>query len=129
MTTKELIHEKLSYQVVGILFGVYNQLGFGYQERYYQRAVALALKKHGLKFRGQLPIPLQFEGESIGRYFIDFVIEDSLVLEIKAKGKFHKRDILQVLGYLKTVKLPLGILANFSRDGLIFKRVLRGYSR
>lgn len=122
----KIIEKDLSYKIVGILFDVYNNLGGGYQEKYYQRAIAKELKDSGLKFKEQVKIPLKFKEESIGKYFLDFLIEDRIVLEIKASSKFFTRDIKQILAYLKSTNIELGILANFSRNGLKFKRILKG---
>jgi|SRR3989344_1900193 len=122
----ELVLPELSYKVVGTLFKVYNELGAGYQERYYQRAVARALNEAGFNFREQVMVPLTFRGESIGRYFIDFVVEDALALEIKATPRFYPRDIKQLLAYLKAADIELGVLAAFSKNDLKLKRILRG---
>ncbi len=124
-----LVEKDLSYKIVGILFGVYNSLGGGYQEKYYQRAITQELKRQGIKFKEQLAIPLDFGGHSIGRYFLDFLIEDRIVLEVKAASRFYPRDVKQLLAYLKRADIELGILANFSRNNLQLKRVLRGHSR
>lgn len=121
---QDLLFPELSYQVVGILFEVFKQLGSGFQERYYQRAVAVELRNRGLKFLEQVPIPLNYKTKRIGRYFLDFLIEDKIVLEIKKDKYFSKQNIDQVLGYLKATKLKLGIIANFTSDGLKFKRIV-----
>mgnify|MGYP001609220361 CR=1 FL=1 len=121
---KDLLFPELSYQVIGILFEVFKQLGSGYQERYYQRAVAVELKNRGLKFLEQVSISLNYKTKRIGRYFLDFLIEDKIVLEIKKDKYFSKQNIDQVLGYLKATKLKLGIVANFTSNGLKFKRIV-----
>jgi GxxExxY protein len=95
----EIVEKELSYKIVGILFSVYNELGGGYQEKYYQRAIAHSLKEHGIKFKEQVHVPLHFHSESIGKYFLDFVVEDKIVVEIKVAGKFYVRDVKQVLAY------------------------------
>ena len=122
----ELVEKELSYKIVGVLFEVYNKLGGGYQEKYYQRAVARELKNRSLKFTEQVKVPLNFKGESIGRYFLDFLVEGKVILEIKVVNRFYQRDIKQVLAYLKSTDVTLGVLANFSRNGLQLKRILRG---
>jgi len=114
----------LSYKIVGILFDVYNELGGGYQEKYYQRAVSKRFKRENIKFQEQISVPLKFDKEKIGQYFLDFLIEKKIILEIKISPRFYLRDIRQVLGYLKAANLQLAILASFSRNGLIFKRVV-----
>lgn len=125
---KQLLHKELSYKVIGTLFDVYNTLGPGYQEKYYQKAISVSLKKNCLKFKEQVHVPLEYNQIKIGNYFIDFIIEDLIALEIKAKAYFHQRDIKQVLAYLNAHELELGLLANFTTSGLVFKRILKGYS-
>jgi GxxExxY protein len=122
----KLVHKELSYIIVGILFKVYNELGGGYQEKYYQRAVALELKRHNISFREQVPIDLIYKENKIGKYYLDFVIENKIVLEIKVTPRFYSRDIKQILAYLKRTGLMLGILASFSKGELKFKRILKG---
>ncbi|MBI3638476.1 GxxExxY protein [Candidatus Wolfebacteria bacterium] len=121
-----LVEKELSYKIIGILFDVYNNLGGGYQEKYYQRAIAKELKNRNIKFKEQVFVPLKFKEDSIGRYFLDFIIEDRIILEIKVGNKFYNRDIKQVLGYLKAANIPLGILVNLNRNNLQFKRILKG---
>ena len=122
----DIIEKELSYKIVGALFEVYNSFGGGYQEKYYQKALAKEFNNRGIKFTEQVAIPLVYKGESIGRYFLDFNVEDKIIVEIKAANKFYIRDIKQVLGYLKATNISLGILANFGRSGLQLKRILKG---
>lgn len=120
----KVIYPELSYEIVGIVFDIFNQLGYGYQEKYYQKAVNLRFKKHNLTFKEQVKVNLNFDNISIGRYFIDFVIDDKIVLELKVGNKLFKRDYDQVKAYLKTTSLKLGILVLFSKVGVTYKRVL-----
>ena len=120
----DLIYPELSYQLIGILFEIFRQLGGSFQEKYYQRAIALELKKCNLGFKEQLFLPLYYKEEKIGKYYLDFLIENKIVLEIKKDKRFSKKDIEQIVAYLKTSNLKLGILANFTKDGLKFKRIL-----
>jgi len=121
---KDLIYPELSYQIVGILFEIFKQLESGYQEKYYQKAVALELKRCGLKYKEQMQTPLNYKDEKIGKYFLDFLIENKIVLEIKKDKNFSRKNIEQVMAYLKACNLKLGILANFTKDGLKFKRIV-----
>ncbi len=125
----DLVEKELSYQVNGVLFDVYNELGGGYPEKYYQRAVSQALQKRGVTFQEQLMVPLDYDGASIGRFFLDFPVAGRLVLELKSAPRLYPRDGKQVLSYLQSHKVKLGILANFSRSRLEIKRILRGFIR
>lgn len=122
----ELVYPRLSYRVVGILYRVFKDLGPGLQERYYQKAIKLLLQKERIPFLEQVRIELELQGSSIGRYYLDFVIDQKLVLEIKAKTHFYRTDIHQILAYLKKSGLKLGLLARFSSDGVKVKRILKG---
>lgn len=124
LNKKDLIYPELSYTIVGILFETYNALGYGYKEIYYQRAIANNLKNCGLSFKEQVPAKIKFKGGVIGKIFLDFLIENSIILEIKKNDRFAKQEIDQVHGYLKATGRKLGILAHFTKDGIKFKRIL-----
>ncbi len=121
---KDLVYPELSYEIVGALIEVFKELGSGYQEKYYQKSVALEFKKRGSKFQEQVFVPLTYKGDDIGKYYLDFLIEGKVALELKKDKPFSKKNIEQVVAYLKANNLKLGILANFTRDGLKFKRIL-----
>jgi GxxExxY protein len=122
----ELIYPELSYKIVGILFGVYNQVGGGYQEKYYQRALKRELFTNGIPFLEQVKTEFIYKGRSIGRYYLDFVVDHKIVLELKTAPSFTRRDIMQVLNYLRQSNLKLGILASLNRNNVIYKRILKG---
>lgn len=119
-----LLYPELSYQIVGILFSVYNEMGFGYQEKYYQKAISSKFKELNIIFREQFPVKISFDNNEIGKYFLDFIIEDKVILEIKKLDKFLRKDIEQTYAYLKATDKKLGILANFTKRGLQFKRIV-----
>ncbi len=120
----KIIQKELSYKIIGVLFSVHNQLGNRYQEKYYQRAVDEALKENNLKFQKELAVDLKFNNKKIGKYVLDFLIEDAIILEIKTIPSFRPKDFKQVLAYLVANNIELGILANFRTDRLTYKRVL-----
>jgi len=120
----KIIHRELGYKVVGTIFDVYNKLGPGHKEKYYERALIVALDESGLKYRNQVPYLLKYEEHVVGRYFLDFLIEDKLVLEIKRSQRFTRQHFNQVAEYLKVAGLELAILATFTSDGVKTRRVL-----
>lgn len=128
MTNNKLICEELSFKVIGILYKVHNTLGPGFQEKYYQKAISRVLDKEKIPYTEQAKFPIKLDGIDIGRYYVDFIIENKIVLEIKSKSFFSHRDIKQVLGYLKKSGIELGILAAFTSEGVKIKRILRGWS-
>ena len=121
-----LIYPELSYKVVGVLFKVYNQLGGGYQEKYYQQAIKRELFMGQLPFLEQVRTDFNYNGKMIGRYYLDFIIDHKIVLEIKSTPSFTTKDIMQVLNYLKQSGLQLGLIASLNRNNLFYKRILKG---
>lgn len=119
-----LIEPELSYKIIGACFRVHSELGCRYQEKYYQRALEQELLKQNIQFEKEVKADLLYDDKVIGKYFLDFLIEESVVLELKVAKFFHKDDIKQVLGYLKSKNLELGILVNFGKDKLDYKRIL-----
>ena len=124
--TVQLIHGELSYKIIGILYKIYNIIGPGLQEKYYQKAIRKVLEKEKIPYLEQVKVNLDIDGVKIGRYFIDFVIGHRIVLEIKVKNFFSIKDIKQVLGYLKKSRIEVGLLVAFTSDGIKIKRILRG---
>lgn len=122
---KDILYPELSYQVMGVLFEVFKELGPGHKEKYYENAIAEGLKSRQIPFREQLYVPLSFKGKVVGKYFLDFLIDGKIVLEIK-KGDMYssKQHIEQVLSYLKVNGLKLGIIAQFANDGVKYRRIV-----
>lgn len=118
------MYPELSYKIIGILFSVWSNVGSSHKEVFYQRAVAKDLKLAGFSFVEQLPVKINYRGDVIGKYFFDFLIDGRVVLEIKVRDYFSKKDITQLYSYLRAKGLKLGIIAHFSKTGVKFKRVL-----
>lgn len=119
-----LIEPELSYQLVGICFAVHNALGPSYQEKYYQRAVEVELKKAKVPYQKEIKFNLNYSGTNIGRYYFDFLIDNKIVLELKVAPAISKKDIGQLLRYLRKSDLKLGILVNFGINKLEYKRII-----
>lgn len=121
---ENVIYPELSYQITGILFDVYNKIGYGLSEKTYQRAIALGLKSAHLNFEEQVYVPVVYNDNVVGRNYLDFLIDEKIILEIKKGDRFAKAHIDQVLQYLHANKLKLGILAYFTPRKLHFKRLV-----
>jgi len=121
---EDLLFPELSFQVVGILFEVHNTLGYGYLEKYYQKAIAALLTKAKIKFIEQALVEIVIADEVVAKGYADFIIDDKIILEIKKGDSYRKTNIDQLHSYLKMKKLELGILANFTSKGLLYKRIV-----
>lgn len=120
----DLLYPELSYAIVGCAFDVYNSLGSGYHEKYYQKAMIEAFNERGVSFQTELSFPLLYKNKIIGRKRLDFLVEGKIIVELKRGNKFSKTHIDQVLEYLKIQRLNLAILINFGSQGVIFKRIV-----
>lgn len=123
-TSKKVIFPELSYKIMGCLFDVYKTVGGGHRESYYQNAIKKAFIDQKINFQEQLYLPLKYKNTHVGKLFFDFLIEDKIILEIKVGQYFKKSNLEQVIDYLKTSNLKLGIIANFTREGVKSYRVL-----
>lgn len=99
-------------------------LGSNYQEKYCQRAVEKFLIKRGVPFKREVPVNIIIDDVKIGHHFLDFMIDNSVIVEIKKGNRPNMSDIKQVLMYLKTTGLKLGILAYFGSNGVKCKRII-----
>lgn len=120
----DLLYPELSYKIVGVLFDVFLQLGYGYKENQYQKAVAIGCENAGLNYDKELPIKITYQKRFVTTNYLDFLIDKKIVLEIKQGDRFNLQDIKQVYSYLKITDLKLGILARYTRSGVKFKRIV-----
>lgn len=121
---KDILYPELSYQIMGCAFDVYNEIGPGYHEKYYQRALAEAFKEKGINFAEQVYTPLKYKDSVIGKQYLDFLAENCVIVELKKGNIFSKKHIDQVINYLKTKNLQLAILINFTNTGVVSKRIV-----
>ncbi|TSC68940.1 MAG: hypothetical protein G01um101470_1099 [Parcubacteria group bacterium Gr01-1014_70] len=120
----DLVHPELSYKIIGCAFGVHNALGQGRQEKYYQRALAQEFRNKGLIFIEQVYYPVLFKEKQIGKNFLDFLVNNQVIVEIKKGDRYSKQHIDQVLEYLKVSDKQLAILINFGSQSVHFKRII-----
>lgn len=117
-------------RIIGAAQQVHRNLGPGYEEVFYQRALALELPGHGLDFNREVWIDVLYKGQNVGRKRVDFLIEEVMV-EIKAKATIEDVDVVQTLSYLKASGYEVGLLLNFGGKSLGIKRLInsRGQER
>ena len=100
--------------IIGAAIEVHRILGPGYLEKTYEQALAIEFDRRGIRFSRQHQIALQYKGESIGEGFLDFLVEDKVIVELKAVEKLNPVHTAQVISYLKATRMKLGILLNFN---------------
>ena len=127
MVKENLIYPELSYQIMGAIFKVFNKLGYGYQEKYYQRGIALEFGEQAISHEREKEINLQYLNKSIGKYRLDFIIDNKIILEIKVMPYFNSLNstqLRQVLGYLTATECKLAILIFITQKGVIYRRII-----
>lgn len=120
----ELLYKDLTEKIIGACFKVYNTLGYGYQEKEYQKALAAEFIRLCLGFTRELYSNLFFEGVKIRGFFVDFLVEDKVVVELKVAKDVYQKHFSQMSQYLKNQNLELGLLVVYSPTGVIVKRVV-----
>jgi len=120
----ELLYPELSYELMGVLFDVHNKLGTKYQEKHYQRAIAIKLKSLNIPYKRECEMKVEFEGDKLGDFYADFVIDDKIILETKVVWKIADDEVKQVLRYLEALNLRLAIVANFKHTKLEYRRIV-----
>ncbi len=123
-TNKELIHGDLVGQIVGAAFEVHNVLGYGFLEKVYENALLIELAKRGVKVEAQHALKVKYKEAIVGDYVADLIVDDKVIVELKAEQTYNKQHEAQLLNYLKATGLKVGVLTNFGRTKCEFKRLV-----
>ncbi len=122
---KNEINDELTYKIIGCAMKIHNTLGNGFQEVIYQRCLAIELEKQGLGFAREVEMPIFYEEIQVGSRRADFVVENQVIVELKAIIKLEDVHLAQGLNYLKAYKMDKGLLINFGSTSLEVKRLFR----
>ena len=118
-------HQDLTYRIIGCAMKVHNELGPGLKEAFYHRALSLKLEEEGLSYEEEKPVEIVLDGAAVGLLYLDHIVEDSVIVEEKALAhRLTDEEVAQVITYLAATGLPVGLLLNFGRRRLQYKRVL-----
>ncbi len=114
----------ITYKVNGAIFEVNRILGPGFLEKVYENALLIELRERGLKAESQVAIKVVYKGEEVGEYFADILVEDEIILELKAVQSLEKIHEAQILNYLKASGKKVGLLINFTHPKAAIKRFI-----
>ena len=117
-----MIHEELTEIILKACFEVSNELGCGFLESVYKKALLIALSEKGLKAQSQIPLNVMFRGQVVGDFFPDIIVEDVVLLELKAVKALAPEHLAQVMNYLKATGIEVGFLVNFGNPKLEYRR-------
>ncbi len=115
---------EITEKIIGSSFSVMNTLGSGFLEKVYENALTIELKQIGLKVIQQKPIEVQYKDHVVGEYMADLLVEDQIIVELKAVQSLQDIHFAQCLNYLKATGFPIGMLLNFGNPELQFRRVV-----
>ena len=125
MVNPEYKFSDLTEKIIGCCMKVHNKLGKGFQEVIYQRALALEMDKINLGFTRELEMPIFYDEVEIGARRVDFLVEEKVLVELKAITKLENVHLAQALNYIEAFKLEIGLLINFGNTKLEFRRLIK----
>jgi GxxExxY protein len=119
----ELLHGELTGQLIGAFFEVYNELGHGFAEQVYQRAIVIALAERGVRMEVERAITIRYRGVIVGEYRADLIVDDKVIVECKVGPKILPAHETQLLNYLTATRFRIGLILNFGPEAA-FRRML-----
>ena len=123
----KLLHEDITRSIIAAFFAVYDRLGFGFLERVYCAALEIELRRRGHKVARKVPAVIYYDGVPIARQEMDFVVDDLIILEIKARFVLGPTDRPQLLNYLRATTFDVGLLLHFGPKPRFYRMVARDH--
>jgi GxxExxY protein len=116
-------HKALTERIINIFFEVYNRLGYGFLEKVYENAMMIEFEKAGIQAVAQSPIRVLYDEKVVGEYYTDILVDDKVIVEIKAARVLAPENEAQLLNYLKASNIEVGLLLNFGPRPQIKRKV------
>jgi GxxExxY protein len=123
MNTESFKHAELTDKIIRAFYTVYNKLGYGFLEKVYENAMRIELRKSGLEAERQVGINVFYDGEDIGIYFADLIVENLVIIELKAGEGLAEEHEAQLTNYLRATNIEVGLLLNFGKSPQIKRKV------
>jgi len=117
-------HSEITDKIIKAYYNVYNQLGYGFLEKVYEHALMIELPKFGLECKNQFPIKVFYDKKNVGEYFADLLVNDLVIVELKAAESLCPEHECQLINYLKATDLEVGLLLNFGKTPQFKRKVL-----
>ena len=118
-----ILHQELTKSIIKIFYEVYNELGYGFLERVYQNALYYELKANGFKVEAQKKIKVYYKEIEVGDYFADIIVNDLIILELKAQEYLVEANEFQLINYLKSTSCEVGLLLNFGKKPEFVRKI------
>jgi GxxExxY protein len=124
-----ILHKDLTSSILKIFYDVYNELGYGFLEKVYQNALFFELKAYGFKVEAQKKIKVYYKEIEVGEYFADIIVNDLVILELKASEYIIEAYEFQLINYLKSTSIEVGLLLNFGKKPEFIRKVYQNYKK
>ena len=124
-----LLHQDLTSLILKTFYEVYNELGFGFLEKVYQKALYNELKNNGFDVESQKQIKVYYKNVEVGEYYADLIVNDKVILELKATESITEAHEFQLLNYLKSTNIEVGLLLNFGKKPEFCRKVFQNYKK
>jgi GxxExxY protein len=118
-----MLEQELSNKIIQSFFKVYNTLGYGFLEKVYENAMYLELINNGISCKKQYPVKVFYNEVIVGEYFADIIVEDVLIIELKAAEALVLEHEYQLINYLKATEIEVGLLMNFGKEPKFIRKV------
>lgn len=117
------LHHDITDKIIKCFYKVYNELGYGFLEKVYENALLIELVNNGLICTKQKPIKVYYSGNLVGNYYADIIVENKVILELKAAETLMEEHELQLINYLKATEIEIGLLLNFGKKPQISRKI------
>jgi GxxExxY protein len=122
----DLKHKELSETIIAAAYNVHNELGYGFLEKVYRNAIVIELEEAEIKCVVEVPLKVSYHNKTVGDYFADIIVDDKIIVEVKAVSKLEPVHEVQLVNYLKATGVNVGLLINFGQSVEIKRRIF-GY--
>ncbi len=118
-----MLHSEITDKIIKAFYKVYNTLGYGFLEKVYENAMVIELKKSGFKIKQQQNIKVYYEEEVVGDYYADLIVNDAVIVELKASASICEEHKAQLLNYLRATDIEVGLLLNFGKKAEFERKI------
>lgn len=120
---EKYLHEEITSAIISAFYEVYSKLGFGFLEKAYENSLVIQLNEAGLTTVQQYPIKVYYHDKVVGEYYADLIVEDKIIVELKAAEQIAKEHETQLINYLKATKYEVGLLLNFGKKPEVKRKI------
>jgi GxxExxY protein len=124
MINENYKHSDITEKIIKAFYNVYNKLGYGFLEKVYENAMLIELAKFGLSYKNQFPVKVFYDEKNVGEYFADIIVNNTVIVELKAAENLCEEHECQLVNYLKATEIEVGLLLNFGKEPQLKRKVL-----